>query len=139
MGGMILRTLLFFLLALGVHAADAPRPNVGDILRGTSRGRTRPLMWEWRFRIAGEPFHHSPQFAIHDGDWKLLLNPDRTRVELYDLTKDLTQLNNVAEHHPDLVARLSEQVLAWQQGLPPGPRDPGAGQMNFNLPKRARD
>lgn len=108
--------------------------NMSDVFLGKPRARSTPLMWEWRFRIAGEPFHHSPQLAIRDGDWKLLLNPDRSRIELYDLKRDLTQLNNVAEHHPEIVARLSERVLAWQKELPPGPLDPGAGQMNYALP-----
>ena len=109
--------------------------DISDVLSGTSRPRKTPLMWEWRFRIAGEPFHHSPMLAIREGDWKLLLNPDRSRVELYDLPRDLTQLNNVAEKHPELVARLSEQVLTWSQGLPQGPTDPGAGTMHLPGPE----
>ncbi len=106
-----------------------------DLFLGRPHARSTPLMWEWRFRIAGEPFHQSPQLAIREGDWKLLLNPDRSRVELYDLNADLTQLNNVAEHHPDVVERLSDLVLTWQQELPSGPVDPGAGQMTPPLPR----
>lgn len=110
--------------------------DLSDVLLGASRPRATPLMWEWRFRIAGEPFHHSPELAIREGDWKLLMNPDRSRTELYDLRRDPTQLDNVAEHHPDVVARLGERVLAWQQELPAGPRDAGSGQMNFAWPGR---
>jgi hypothetical protein len=95
-------------------------------------------MWEWRFRIFGEPFHHSPMLAIREGDWKLLLNPDRSRVELYEMKTDLTQLNNVAEHHQDIVSRLGEKVLAWQKELPPGPTDPGVGQMSYPWPGRRK-
>ena len=76
--------------------------------------------------------------AIRDGDWKLLMNPDRSRVELYDIKKDLTQLNNVAEHHPDMVARLGEKVLTWQKELPPGPTDPGAGQVSYPWPRKEK-
>src|SRR6185436_5063414 len=111
--------------------------DVSDIFLGTSRARTTPLFWQWRFRISGEPFHHSPMLAIRDGDWKLLMNPDRSRVELYEIKKDLTQLNNVAEHFPDVVTRLSERVLAWQKELPPGPADPGVGQMIYPRPGKA--
>jgi len=121
----------------GVKLPATHRPDgeaMVDVFQGHSRARTTPLLWEWRFRIAGEPFHHSPQLAIREGDWKLYLNPDRTRVELYDLKRDLTQLNNLADKQPDLVAKLSEKVLAWSKDLPPGPRDPGAGQMNAPLP-----
>ena len=76
--------------------------------------------------------------AIREGDWKLLLNPDRSRVELYDIKKDLTQLNNVAEKHTDVVARLSEKVLAWQKELPLGPTDPGVGQMSYPWPRKEK-
>ncbi|OYW15930.1 MAG: hypothetical protein B7Z55_14525, partial [Planctomycetales bacterium 12-60-4] len=107
---------------------------VHDVLTGAWRPRQTPLFWEWRFRIAGEPFHHSPELAIRDSNWKLYLNPDGSRVELYDVTLDLTQLDNVAEHHPDIVARMKQQVLAWAAELPPGPRDPGAGQRQLPLP-----
>ena len=114
------------------HALDGE--DVGDILLGKSRPRTKPLMWNWRFRIAGEVFHHSPMLAIRDGDFKLLMNPDGSRVELYDIPKDPTQLSNIAEKLPDVVNRLSEQVLAWHKTLPESPTDPGAGKANYPWP-----
>jgi N-acetylgalactosamine-6-sulfatase len=119
------------------HALDGE--DVGDILLGKSRSRTNPLMWNWRFRIAGEVFHHSPTLAIRDGDFKLLLNPDKSRVELYDISKDPTQLANISEKHPDVVDRLSERVLAWHRTLPEGPSDPGAGKANYPWPGKAAD
>ncbi|MEO5803239.1 MAG: sulfatase-like hydrolase/transferase [Verrucomicrobiota bacterium] len=112
--------------------------DVTDIFFGKSRARVAPLFWEWRFKIFGEPFHHSPMLAVREGDWKLLLNPDRSRVELYEIKKDPTQLNNVSEHQPEVVARLSEKVLAWQKELPAGHIDPGAGQMYFPWPTKQK-
>lgn len=114
------------------HGLDGE--DVGDVLLGQSRPRTKPLMWEWRFNIAGEPFHHSPELAIRDGNWKLLMNPDRSRVELYDVTQDLTQLNNVAGQHPEVVEKLADQVTAWAKTLPEGPRDATAGKMHVGMP-----
>lgn len=114
------------------HAPDGE--DVGDVFLGATRPRSKPLMWEWRFNIAGEPFHHSPELAIREGDWKLLMNPDRSRVELYDLAKDLTQLNNVAEHHPEVVEKLAAQVTTWAKTLPEGPRDAAAGKMPSGMP-----
>jgi len=60
----------------------------------------------------------------------LLLNPDRSRVELYDLPNDPTQLNNVAEHHSDVVERLAAAVPGWQKELPPGQIDATAGKVS---------
>jgi len=114
------------------HALDGE--DVGDVLLGQSRPRRKPLMWEWRFNIAGEPFHHSPELAIRDGNWKLLMKPDRSRVELYDVTQDLSQLNNVAGQHPEVVEKLAAQVTTWAKTLPEGPRDATAGKMHSGMP-----
>jgi hypothetical protein len=76
--------------------------------------------------------------AIRDGDWKLLMNPDRSRVELYETNTDPTQLNNLADDRPDLVASLSESLLAWHKDLPSGPTDPGVGRMIYSWPEDSR-
>ncbi|MEW6305921.1 MAG: sulfatase-like hydrolase/transferase [Verrucomicrobiota bacterium] len=118
------------------HQSDGE--DMSDVLLGKPRARATPLMWEWRFRIAGHLWNVSPQLAIREGDWKLYLNPDRTRIELYDIPRDPMQINNAAAKHPDLVARLSEQVLAWQKSLPQGPTDPGAGRNDYPWPGKTK-
>jgi arylsulfatase A-like enzyme len=114
------------------HTLDGE--DISDVLLGASQKRATPLFWNWRFRIAGEPFHHSPMLAIRDGDYKLLMNPDKSRMELYDIPNDPTQLTNLVEKHTDLAERMAEQLLAWHATLPAGPTDPGAGKMNFGWP-----
>jgi len=96
--------------------------------------RATPLFWEWRYRIFNHPWNRSPMLAMRDGNWKLLLNPDRSRVELYDLARDPGESDNVASDHADVVARLSEQVLAWQRTLPPGPVEAEAGRNDYAWP-----
>jgi N-acetylgalactosamine-6-sulfatase len=114
------------------HTLDGE--DVTDILLGTPRTRKADLYWNWRFRIAGEVVHHSPMLAIRAGDFKLLMNPDKSRVELYDIPRDPTQLANVAEKHPEVVERLTAKLLAWHTGLPEGPTDPGADKLNYAWP-----
>jgi arylsulfatase A-like enzyme len=121
----------------GVAMPTAHRPdgeNVSDILFGRSRPRANPLFWEWRFNIMGHVSNRSPQLAIRDGDWKLLVNPDRSRLELYDIPRDPMQVDNVAGQQPEVVARLAERVLAWQRELPPGPSDATAGKNDYPWP-----
>jgi N-acetylgalactosamine-6-sulfatase len=97
--------------------------------------RTGPLTWEWRFRIFNHPWNCSPMLAIRQGPWKLLLNPDRSRVELYDIPADPSEQNNVAGQHPDLVAQLADKALAWQKTLPEGPIEAVAGRNDYPWPK----
>jgi N-acetylgalactosamine-6-sulfatase len=100
----------------------------------TNFQRTKPLFWEWRFRIFNHLWNRSPILAIREGQWKLLLNPDRSRVELYDIPNDSAEQNNVAEKYPDIVAKLSEKALAWQKTLPEGPYDPNVGKNDYSFP-----
>jgi arylsulfatase A-like enzyme len=85
--------------------------DIADALIGRSFRRSRPLMWEWR------PLN---ELAIRDGDWKLLIRQkeNKQEVELYDIVKDLREKNNVADNHKDVVAKLSEELLAWKSTLP---------------------
>lgn len=55
------------------------------------------------------------------------MNPDRSLIELYDIPDDPTELDNVADHHPDVVKKLSQKLLKWQVTLPQGPVDKEAG------------
>ncbi len=73
--------------------------------------------------------------AIRDGKWKLLMNPDHSRIELYDIPTDPTELDNVADQHPDVVNELSTKVLEWQKTLPPGPIEKVAGSNAYPWPK----
>lgn len=53
---------------------------------------------------------------------KLLMHPDRTRVELYNVTAaDPFEAVNLAAEMPDVVQRLSAQLLAWENSMPPTP------------------
>jgi arylsulfatase A-like enzyme len=102
---------------------------------GKPAKRAKPLMWEWRFRVFGDMVHKCPMLAIREGDWKLLMNPDRSRVELYDIVEDPTELDNVADRNAEVVGRLSRFVLEWQKTLPAGPVEAVAGSNAYPWPK----
>lgn len=112
--------------------------DVGDVLRGTARARRAPLFWEWRFEVHGHTSAKSPMLAVRDGDWKLLMNPDRSRIELYELASDPGELDNKASEHAELVEKLATRLLAWQKTLPPGPVDPMAGRNDYAWPRAAK-
>ena len=63
------------------------------------------------------------QWAVRDGDWKLIGNPkdtsnkaqlnDSDKLFLVNLGEDITEMKNVAANHPDVVKRLSAMHDAW--------------------------
>ena len=124
----------------GVEVPSDLQPDgedASDVLLGGSRPRTRPIMWEWRYRVIGHVLNQSPMLSIRDGRWKLLVNPDRSRVELYDIPADPSEMTNLAAQNPDVVDRLARQILEWQKTLPLGPIEQGAGKNGYPWPKAA--
>jgi len=122
----------------GVELPNDLNPDGQDMsqaILGKPKERTKPLLWQWRFRIFGDMVHKSPMLAIREGKWKLLMNPDRSRVELYDIPADPTELDNVAGQYPDVVKRLSQTLLQWHDTLPAGPVEDVAGSNAYPWPK----
>ncbi len=92
--------------------------------KGNAMERTKPLLWEYgrqndyRFPNSKDTKDRSPNLAIRDANWKLLVNADGTGIELYDLAADPMETNNLAAQQPDLVNRLKTRILAWRKSLP---------------------
>jgi len=100
----------------GATMGDDFSPDGEDVaaaLFGEPFVRTQPMFWH--HPTAGD---RSPTLAVRDGDWKLLMNPDGTRFELYDLAIDVGEQTNLAVEHPEVTVRLREQLLAWFATLP---------------------
>ena len=63
----------------------------------------------------------NPQWAVRDGDWKLLHSPiqakpgepDAGNFMLINMKTDSTETNNVATRHPDIVKRLEQKYQVW--------------------------
>ena len=110
--------------------------NRSAVLLGKQAPRSEPVMWEWRSKIYAQPFHQSPRFALRDGDWKFLMNDDREQIELYRVSEDYGELNNVADEHPDKVEDYARRLEAFAKSMPAGPVQPEAGQRDLPLPNR---
>ncbi|MHC4638144.1 MAG: arylsulfatase [Planctomycetota bacterium] len=48
--------------------------------------------------------------AIRMGKWKGFLTGKSDKMELYDLSKDVGETNNIADQHPDIVARIERYM-----------------------------
>lgn len=85
--------------------------DVSDIWFGANRVRTKPLFWKTG-STGSAP-------AMRDGKWKFHLNTRRGNgIELYDLSVDPSESRNLADSHPDIVARLKVKLAAWVDELP---------------------
>lgn len=77
--------------------------SVGPTLLGKAQNHDRPLYWESH---DGGGF----QQAVRMGRWKGLRNGLNARLELYDLSADAGEANDVASANPDVVRRMSEYL-----------------------------
>ena len=122
----------------GIEVPEGHRPDgesVADILTGSGRARSKPLVWEFACHpMFGHVINRSPVLAIRRDRWKLLMNPERDRVELYDIPADRSELDNVAADHPDIVAELSKHLMAWKESCPPLVRSSKAGSNAYPWP-----
>ena len=90
-----------------IESADSPSPH--DV-------------FHWQ---TGNP--RKPQWAVRQGDWKLIGNPQDTsrkaeltkddRLFLTNLSDDVSELKNLAGQHPQVVGRLKALHEAWAADL----------------------
>jgi arylsulfatase A-like enzyme len=84
------------------------------ILRGQQTAQTDPIVWHY-------PHYHgstwTPGAAIRMGDWKLIEFYEFDEVELYNLSDDIGERNNLAASQPQKTEELRNTLLAWQQSM----------------------
>jgi arylsulfatase A-like enzyme len=92
------------------------------LLGKPQRTRSHPLFWEYGRNRNSFAFpkgrDRSPNVALREGDWKLLVNADGSDLELFNLKTDPMETTNVAEGNADVAARLRQAALTWRKSLP---------------------
>lgn len=63
----------------------------------------------------GGPFRTTPAGAIRQGDWKLIEWFETGRQELYNLSDDLSEKNDLSKSNSDKRQELYEAMLAWRE------------------------
>jgi arylsulfatase A len=99
------------------HAVDGM--NLDGVLRGTAQPPRRPLFWHYphysnQARSPGAPVGGGPGAAMRDGEWKLIQHFETGFHELYDLSADPGEANNLADAMPERVLDMGKRLHAWQ-------------------------
>jgi arylsulfatase A-like enzyme len=93
----------------------------GDVLLGKASRRAKPVFWQYGHPHAilkgGKPKHQSPTFAIRDGRWKFLINPDGSEAQLYDLEADEGETTNLLSKQPKRATAMAAQISKWADDL----------------------
>lgn len=92
-----------------------------DVLLGKASDRQNPVFWQYGHPHAilkgGKPEHQSPTFAMRDGQWKFLVNPDGSEAQLFDLDADEGETTNLLKTDPERAAAMSREVAKWAEDV----------------------
>lgn len=99
----------------GIKLPNAPfaGEDMSDVFLGATRSRERPLFWEYgTVSGLGSP---SPKLAMREGDYKLLVNPDGSDRQFYNLASDKEETTNLASDSnvQSILASMQEQLFVW--------------------------
>lgn len=104
-------------------AAKLDGEDLSAAFTGGTPMRTKPVFWEYgrntnSFAYPKPPGDRSPNVAVRDGNWKLLIHADGSGAQLYDLASDPKEEKDLAMTNPEVTKRLSKQALNWRNSLP---------------------
>ncbi len=111
---------------LNVAEANVPDGKIIDgrsvlpIIKG-ARIAPRPLFWHFPIYLEGGnietqdvKFRTRPGSAIRFGNWKLIQYFENNDIELYDLSNDIGEKNNLAKTNPEMVKKLVGMLEKWR-------------------------
>ncbi len=92
------------------------------VLLGKPAERNKALYWEYGRNDSSFAYpkglDRSPSLAIREGNWKLLMNPNGSSVELYDISRDPNETTNLAAAGTERVTALRKKLELWWKSLP---------------------
>ncbi|MEM9830903.1 MAG: arylsulfatase [Bacteroidota bacterium] len=83
-----------------IHALEGK--SLVPVFETGSRNTHEYMYWE-----------HQDNCAIRKGDWKAVKKLADKQWQLYDLSKDRAEVNNLASEHPELVSELDQAWKKW--------------------------
>jgi arylsulfatase A-like enzyme len=88
--------------------------DASDVLTGKKQRLQKDIYWYYNNNpIPGKPENVSPQLAIRSGEWKLLMEPDGSKTQLFNLETDHRESNNLVSKQQKITADLSAKLKKW--------------------------
>ena len=92
--------------------------DITPILHGKQKDfKKRQLIWNYPNIWDGEGLGISLNCAIREGQWKLIYSYLTGKKELYNLSTDLSEKNDLSASQPQLVARLFRHLTSRLRGM----------------------
>ncbi|MDH3584681.1 MAG: sulfatase-like hydrolase/transferase [Phycisphaerae bacterium] len=93
----------------GVDPPKTPRDgrSLLPVIRSASAPTPHPVLY----------FQWHRQWAVREGDWKLIGHADRTKASLHNLAEQEPEKTNHAQTHPQVAARLRQLYQAWAKDV----------------------
>ncbi len=97
--------------------------NISAALSGRDFTRAKMLFWEYgrntnAFAVPGIAQNRSPNVAVRDAQWKLLINSNGIGAELFDVVRDPNETQNRIGAEAGVSNRLARAAINWRRSLP---------------------
>ncbi len=84
--------------------------NIFSLLVNSTKNMNRPIFWYYP--------HYSnqggkPSAALRKGNYKLIYYYEDQSLELFDLSKDVSEKNDISKNNKNLVVKLRKQLISW--------------------------
>jgi len=96
--------------------------SIVPLLKGRKDLNRQAIFWHFPAYLQGKAegardphFRTRPAGAMRAGDWKLIEYFEDGTLELYNLTNDIGERNNLANTMPEKVSELHKLMLAWRK------------------------
>src|SRR5699024_5196697 len=108
-----------------------------EVWMGHPSEREKPLYWEYgsagkkvayNYPAKGKGYKtgnnweasrdRSPNLAIQQGMWNLLMNYDGSNIHLYNLETDTGESDNVVKQHKQIANQLKDKLIRWRNNMP---------------------
>ncbi len=118
-------TVDFYPTLLEMAAAQRPARQALDgqsilpLLRGAGGLQREAIFWHFPAYLQGSggTWRTTPAGAVRKGNWKLIEFFEDGRVELYNIVRDISEKNNLAEEMPEKAKELHKLLRNWRKSV----------------------